>query len=230
MVEWAFKKTTHKEGKSGVKSVAFLVALIPTVTFLAFFAGMHSSNDMPAVEGRDVDSALAELPKGSATVTAPSEVLQYQGFDVSLRLAREELTELIDDTKLNANPRETVQGITNVRMSPRMSAELVGEDFSIEDKGLKEQMVTLKEDTVWIWRVYSGMPGSRVLKVRLHTLMTINGKETPRTIEVAEAKVVIKVNPTEWALRHWKWIVSALILPIIGWGLKRLFDKVTKNQ
>lgn len=113
-------------------------------------------------------------------------------------------------------------------MSPRMKAELLGEDFVIEGKEPQEQLVTQRDTTVWTWRVYSEMPGQRMLKVRIHTLVKVDGQEAPRTIEVAETQVSVKVNPSEWALRHWEWIATALVLPIIGWGLKRRFDGHSK--
>ena len=173
----------------------------------------------------EVDAALAKLPQGSAAVTAPSEVLEYRGFDVSLRLAKMAFADLIQDTRSKAPQGTTVHGIAGVRMSPRMKAELIGEDFIIEEKGPREQVVTLNEDTVWNWRVHSESLGRHVLVVRLNTLLTAGGHEAPKTIDVAEAQINVKVNPPEWALKHWQWIASALVLPAIGWSFKRFFDK-----
>ena len=102
------------------------------------------------------------------------------------------------------------------------------EDFAIEEKGPQEQLVTLRDTTVWTWRVHSEMTGKRTLKVRIHTLIRIDGQEAPRTIDVAEAQVAVKVNPSEWALRHWEWIATVLVLPILGWGLKRKLDRHSK--
>jgi hypothetical protein len=245
-LEWrTFKNNTHRKGRSNVIRAAFFASLPAVIILIAlciisikidnekrikanieFFKQLININSSDVLStGSNIDSLLEMLPKGSAIVTAPSEVLQYQGFDATLRLAKKKLAELIDDTESRAAPGATVKGITGVRMSPRMKAELVGEDFIIEDKGPQEQLVTLKKDTVWVWRVHSEMPGRRVLKARLHTLLKIDGQEAPRTIEVAEAEVVVKVNPSEWALRNWEWIASALMLPILGWVLKRLFDR-----
>jgi len=168
-----------------------------------------------------IDSKLEKLPEGSAIVTAPSEVMQYKEFDVSLRLAKKELAELMNYSKL---PGTTVEGIASVRMSPRMKAEFVGGDFTIIGQGIQEQAVTLKNDTVWRWRAYSIRPGVRTFKVLLHTLVIIDGNETPKTLDVGEAIVTIKVNPAEFALRNWQWIVSVIVLPIIAWVVKQQLD------
>jgi hypothetical protein len=171
------------------------------------------------------DTLLSRLPIGAGVIDAPEEVLQYQGFNVSVHLAKKKLDEMINDVKSKAPAGTTIQGIASVRLSPRMKAELIGDDLSIEDKGPQEQLVTLNEETVWTWRAYYETPGRHMLKVRLYALITIDGHEAPRIFEVADANVAVKVNPSGWALRHWEWIASALVLPLIGWGLKRRFDK-----
>lgn len=230
LFEWTFKKIVHREGKLSVKTAALFATFVTAIISLPFLVLFNSGYRVIDLWGEGSmapapDSLLSRLPKGSATVTAPSEVLQYQGFNVTLRLAHKKFDELFNDTKSKAAPGATVQGIASVRMSPRMKAELVGDDLFIEDKGPQEQVVTLKEETVWNWRSHYEMPGHHEFKVRLHALINIDGKEAPRIIEVAEAKVAVKVNPSGWIVRHWEWIASALVLPIIGWGLKRRFDK-----
>jgi hypothetical protein len=210
------------------------VLLVASLLATAVFAGCGGGNQEPVLPVGDklpkpawpeVDAALARLPQGSATVTAPSEVLEYRGFDVSLRLAKMALADLIEDTQAKAPKGAAVHGIANVRMSPRMSAELIGEDFVIEEKGPQEQVVALNEDTVWNWRVHSETLGRHTLVVRLHTLLTAAGKEAPKTIDVAETQIDVKINPPAWTLRNWQWVASALVLPVVGWGFKRLFDK-----
>ena len=236
LIEWIYKRLTHRQQRPSVRRAA-LIALLPEALMLVVLAvPMYEKSGSPvsmsprpnSTQPHPVDSALAKLPTGSATVLAPAEVLQYQGFDVLLTLSKKELADLIDSTEAGAPPGSTVKGITGVRMSPRMKAELVGEDFIIEDKGPQEQVVTIRDSTVWKWRVHSEMTGPRILKVRLHTLIKVDGQEAPRTIEVAEAHVEVKVNPSEWALRHWEWIASALVLPIVAWVFKRLTDKEKK--
>jgi hypothetical protein len=212
-----------------------LLALLLEVAALAGCGGGSEPRTLP--EGPpltkpalpEVDSALAELPKGSATVTAPSEVLEYRGFDVSLRLARMALADLIEDTRAKAPKETAVHGFAGIRMSPRMKAELIGEDFVIEEKGPREQLVTLNEDTIWNWRVHSETLGRHVLIVRLHTLLKIAGEETPKTIDVAETEIDVRVNPPDWALKNWEWIATALVLPVVGWGLKRLRDRKSRK-
>lgn len=183
------------------------------------------TRSLPPEPPETPDSLLSRLPVGAGVIDAPEEVLQYQGFNVSVHVAKKKLDELINDIKSKAPAGTTVQGIAGVRLSPRMKAELIGDDLNIEDKGPQEQLVTLNEATVWTWRVHYETPGRHMLEVRLYALIIIDGREAPRIFQVADANVAVKVNPSGWVLRHWEWIASALVLPIIGWGLKRWLDK-----
>jgi hypothetical protein len=37
----------------------------------------------------------------------------------------------------------------------------------------------------------------------------------------ADGDVKEGVNPSEWALRHWKWVATSLVLPMVGWLANR---------
>jgi len=175
-----------------------------------------------------VDKMLAKLPKGNAAITAPKEVRQYQGFDVTLRLTTKELAQLMSIMETESTQVATLKGIYGIRISPRMKAELIGEHFIIQEKGPQEQAITLEEDTTWKWRVHSETLGQHTLKARLHTLVKADGQEAPRTIEVAEAIVSVQVSPLEWAQRHWEFIATGLLIPFLAWAFKGLLDKHKK--
>lgn len=221
LTEWALKKIVHRPAGLGIKRAAWLAPIASVIVVVALTAWMRVMNPCDITMGLTVDALLAKLPKGSAIVIVPPEALQYKGFDVSLRLAKKNLAQLINDAKPKAPKGTIIKGIPEVRMSPYMKAELIGEDFIVEGNGLQEQSVTLKEDTVWTWRVHSERLGCRTLKFRLNTLIT--GREAPRTIEVAEVQIAVKLNPFEWTLRHWEWIATALVFPIVAWNWKRWF-------
>lgn len=171
-----------------------------------------------------VDNALRKLLRGSAFVVSPSEVKQYARFDVSLYLEKGDLAPAISAAKATTPEGFSISGIENVRLSPRMKAELLGDDFVIESKGPLEQAVTLAEPTTWKWSVRGELPGSRRLTVRLHTLIKVDGQEASRVLDVAEMTISVKVDAREWALRHWEWIATAIVLPFVGWAVKQMLD------
>jgi len=52
-----------------------------------------------------------------------------------------------------------------------------------------------------------------------------SGRESARPVDVAEATIEVKVNARSWALNHWEWIASAIVLPVLAFALKSLFKK-----
>jgi hypothetical protein len=40
----------------------------------------------------------------------------------------------------------------------------------------------------------------------------------------------IKINKIGWAMNNWKWIATAIVLPLIGWLAKRKFGEKGKEQ
>lgn len=170
----------------------------------------------------DVERILQRLTRGSAVVTAPKSVKQYESFNVSLAVAGEKLESLLATETVKARPDSQLTGLTDVLLSPRMKAELIGPDFEIAEQGAQEQAVSARGTTVWVWTVRSGWPGTRKLKVRLHALVSVRGVDTPRSFQVAEHELAVQIDPFEWAVRNWQWVASALLLPFIGWGAARL--------
>jgi pilus assembly protein FimV len=52
-----------------------------------------------------------------------------------------------------------------------------------------------------------------------------SGRESASPVDVAEATIEVKVNAPSWAMNHWDWIASAIVLPVLGFALKSLFKK-----
>ena len=49
------------------------------------------------------------------------------------------------------------------------------------------------------------------------------GRGTARPVDDAEMTIKAKVNAPSWAMNHWKWIASAIVLLVLGFALKSLF-------
>jgi hypothetical protein len=184
----------------------------------------------PPVTESAVDKFLEQLPKGSAVFKAPPQAVQYRPFDVTLRLENKELGTMLSDAK-NESPDKISKGVAGIHMSDRMRAQLIGDDFSpTGDKTIQEQPSSVKEGTTWNWQVHSDTPGTHPLTARIETLMQIDGKDTWRTIDVAEVEVDIKINEMGWVMNNWKWLATAIVLPFIGWLAKRKFMDTDKSK
>lgn len=193
-------------------------------------ADNNPSNKPPPVTASDVDRYLEQLPKGSAVFIAPAQADQYRRFDVTLKLENKELAAMLADAH-NQAPTEVSKGISGIHMSERMRAELIGGDFAPSgEETIQEQPSSVKEGTTWKWQVHSDTPGKHQLTGRIETLMKIDGKDTWKEIDVAEVSVDIKINELGWAMNNWKWIATAIVLPLIGWFAKRKFTDAGKSK
>jgi hypothetical protein len=177
-----------------------------------------------------VDKYLKSLPTGSAVFTAPTEANQYENFDVTLKLKKRDVDAMLADASKEF-PGDIARGVSNIHMSDRMRAELIGSDFSPQgDKTLQEQPTSVIEGTTWKWQVHSDRPGKHQLTARIETLMQIEGKDTWKTIDVAEVSINIKINGLGWAMDNWKWLATAIVLPLIGWYAKRKFGEGSGDE
>jgi hypothetical protein len=171
------------------------------------------------------DNILKGLPKGSAIVTAPKNVIEYKPFDVSLRVAHKSLQDLLEDVKASARSGAEFSGAADIKMSRTMSAELVTADCIVEGVGASPwmQAITEDEDTIWPWRIHCDSAGTKQIALRLNTLIKIDGVDTPKVVDVAELPIEVHVDSLVWAMKHWGWLISTLLIPLVRWGAKQAF-------
>jgi hypothetical protein len=234
-VEENFKRERRRE--ETVRRAREQLAQLKAGAFAAAAAGSHklADNDAAApapTESQEsrVDKYLKSLPTGSAVFTAPTEANQYENFDVTLKLKKRDVDAMLADASKEF-PGNIARGVSNIRMSDRMRAELIGGDFFPQgDKTLQEQPTSVIEGTTWKWQVHSDRPGKHQLTARIETLMQIDGKDTWKTIDVAEVSINIKINGLGWAMDNWKWLATAIVLPLIGWFAKRKFGEGSGDE
>ena len=64
-----------------------------------------------------------------------------------------------------------------------------------------------------------------VSKVAALAKQQASGRGSARPVDVPEATIEAKVNAPSWAVNHWAWIASAIVLPVLGFALKGLSQK-----
>ena len=164
----------------------------------------------------------------SAAFNVPSEVRQYEGFEVSMHVATRKLADLINKIGSMSTEGTGIQGITG-KVSPEMEAEISGDGFIIDNQGPQEQLYVMDDETHWTWYVIPESSGNRKIKFRLHVHTYAEGKDTPNIIDVAEANVNVRGNFAGWMSRNWGWLALLLIIPIVGWQYKRKYSRTLSD-
>jgi hypothetical protein len=233
-------KKEAKEKKEGPAAPSPPPLTVPTKTPIAPESkSQELTKDQQRV--RDRDAYIAQLTQGSYTFNPPSPIKVARPIIVSLwidpvaepmALAEElkrELQKMEPDLTHRTEPGR-------MKWSPRMRAELTGEDFDItpaEGKdfdGTKTLSDTLR--TTWAWDLKAKRPGKSLL---LHLIVSAVLPESlgePRVI--VELNRPIHVDVTWWRLldtyweKYWKWLLGGLasaFFTIIGWRFKNRWTK-----
>lgn len=173
---------------------------------------------------KQLNSVTMRIPIDSAAITIPSQVKQYESFEVALNLETKQLSNFLNEIVSNASAGTAIQGIVGV-VSPNMKAEIVGADFKIEQQGPQESVSTYNGATHWKWRVTPESSGTHGLKFQLHLLTRHNAQQNTKVLDLAEANLSVQSNLSEWFNRHWLWIALLLLVPIAILGLKRRYAR-----
>ncbi len=108
-----------------------------------------------------------------------------------------------------------------IRVSDRMEAELSGSSFEITAITPKEQAVATEGEVEWNWEVKPKAAGRHQLHLTLTAILSIQGKDTRRTIRTFDKIIEIEVTSTQKIVgffeKAWQWLWAAILVPIVGW-------------
>jgi hypothetical protein len=157
-----------------------------------------------------LNPVVMKLPVDSTVVSIPSEVKQYESFDVSLNLETKRLAKFLNEIVATASEGTSIKGITGV-ISANMKAEIDGAAFEIDRLGPQEPFSDYDGTAKWRWRVTPESSGAQALTIRLHLSTQHDAQFDSRVLELAETNFAVEANTTEWIKRNMLWVVLALL-------------------
>ncbi len=139
------------------------------------------------------------------------------------------VTSTAEPGKLVAPDGQTVTVETSeVEITPRMKAVLISVDpdaFILEKvHDSAEQIISSVDPTIWRWAVTAKKEGTQTLEMVIYRLIKYEGKEYWHEVQTYKTNIVVEVTPLQkietW---DWKWIASALLIPLVvaAWGWLR---------
>lgn len=109
---------------------------------------------------------------------------------------------------------------SQIEITTRMKAVLLSRDpaaFTItvmHDNA--EQVVSSVDTTTWRWSVTAKKKDLQTLVLVIYQLVKFDGKEFWHEVETYRADIVVEVNISSWFKSlDWKWIASAILIPLI---------------
>lgn len=170
-----------------------------------------------SVESAKIDALVA----GSAAVSAPVSAKKGKPFRALLRTKRSELAPLIESLKKEVPENEVQIGKVNVKMTPRMTATLVGYGFDISPKEGVAQAVSDTDETTWEWMVTPTDSGLLSLRFVLEGTLRVEDMEIPRQFYAYTQNVNVSVGILGFIQEYWQWLATTLAIPTIAavWAL-----------
>ena len=130
---------------------------------------------------------------------------------------------------INANLSASLKGrgipeSEELKISELMKVRLSGSDFNIVSLNEEEQIIGKTGFTEWAWDVKPWKSGKKILHLHVTLRIRLPFGEERKDYPVLDREIVVKVNPAYsvkiFLISYWKWVITALLLPLIGLAWK----------
>jgi hypothetical protein len=110
---------------------------------------------------------------------------------------------------------------SQIEITPRMKAVLLAQEpdaFIIQEMhDNAEQVVSSVNTTTWRWTVTAQKEGSQTLELIIYQLVKYDDKEFWHEVETYKSSIVVYVTVSDRIKSlDWKWIASAILIPLIA--------------
>ena len=152
----------------------------------------------------------------------PPEVMKVGRPErVEARITKDQNTDLLSTLKGRGHPH-----IEGINVYEFMRVDLSGDDFIIEKLNESDQVITPLGFTEWSWTVTPQKKGVKVLHLHVSIRIKLPDSEKTKGHPVIDKQIVVIVNPAysvkHFVKEHWKWLITALVIPLAGLIWKNL--------
>jgi len=189
--------------------------------------------------GSTIDSIAAQLKPTHIAFNTPETILVGSTKEIQLIMDFGQIANAdLADLKTRNGGNDSVHTAT-VDASELVAAKLSG-DFEIKSLGPDTQVVA--GTTKWAWSIKAASSGANKLFLNITSIVNLHGKEKAKGIAtyskdlvvispaVVEPKVSIGQKLGDFFAKEWKWIWSAILVPVVGflWSRRKKKDPDSK--
>ena len=179
----------------------------------------------PPSPGGDAPFVIQQPTLGSSVIKVPSTMKEGRESIAQLIVSPTQLASLLKQGAVTGSGGDIADAKPNVRLMPSMRASLSAPGFDFTPKDAQEQAVKAGEPTVWVWTLVPQSTGSLTLVFTLEGILTIEGRQTAIRPPALTVPVRVEVNPLLFFENHWLWLMTAIVIPVVGFFGKRAFDR-----
>lgn len=171
--------------------------------------------EIPPVPKKEAgDDILDQLSNAKISFAIPSKSNVDDVIYAELIVTPEELEEIIrhsihSDRVINSD----------ILISMVMIAEIKTNDFNITHITPKEQALSGKESTVWLWKLDPIESGKKSVILTITAIVNTDLKTSKRHIKTFEKTVLIDITHTQQVKKfintNWQWLWSVILVPLV---------------
>ena len=169
-----------------------------------------------------LEEELDRMPLGRIVFNPPSSMKVGIKERVEVRISKDFNVDLAAALK-----GKGVAQIEDVKVSELMKVRLSGDDFNIASLNEEEQVIGKKGFTEWAWDIVPNKRGEKILHLHVTLRIRLPFGEEKKDCPVLDRDVLVKINPTYsirlFYLTYWKWIITAVVVPLLGLVWKMFF-------
>ena len=184
----------------------------------------HETAAAPGVSG---PIAIVAAPTiGSGAVDVPGTMQAGRESIARLVVSPGDLASLLRAGGV-ANP---VGASSAIQLTPRMRATLIAPESDIAPTDAQEQAVQVGQPTTWVWTIVPRQAGKITLVFTLEGLVTVDGRQT--AVRPPAWTVPVRVEVDSWLFfeDNWKWLATAIVIPLVAFFGKRWLDRRAKGR
>ena len=168
-----------------------------------------------------VDRILESMQWGNIVFNAPQAMRLRETRRVHLLLGPSQTVEELEDMLSSSDTLMHAR----VRFANRMQAKLTGDGFEVKPITPELQAASARDVTEWKWDVIASEAGEHELHLVLNAIIEVEGKDLPRAIKTFDQVIVVQVSIGQrisgFVSENWKWLWTAILVPLAGWLWKR---------
>lgn len=172
-----------------------------------------------------IEEQIKNLKQGQILFNPPKQMKVGVKEIVEVRISKE-----INENIANGLKGRGVPQVEQIKVGTFMKAHLDGDNFEIKLRSNGEEQPVANEGiTPWEWDVTPQKAGSQTLLLTVTVRLKLpNGKEESLDYPVFRRPIDVMVDPVftikDFIVKNWKWIISTLIIPLVGWVAKKKWD------
>lgn len=169
---------------------------------------------------------LERFPVGRVMFNPPDTMKLGIHERVEVRISQDNQVDIISNLIGHG-----ITQIEEMKVSESMKVKLIGNSFKINRiNEHEEQIVVPSGFTEWAWDVTPNKIGKQKLFLRITLGIRLPYGEVNKDLTTLERELLVNVNPIYsaklFAINYWKWIITSLLIPLLGW----LFNAYTKGS